>query len=104
MTIDIPTFCERFGVDPAYVVATEHGIRLRDVPNEEADRIIVALLRSGLVTWHEDETLDLEEPDDDGITWVEDEADVITPGGPADQWSTRNRADRRRDAARQRTR
>lgn len=61
MTIDIPAFCERFGVDPTHVVATENGIRLRDVPNEEADRIIIALLRSGLITWHEDEMIDAED-------------------------------------------
>lgn len=104
MTIDIPAFCTRFDVDPAYVVTTERGIRLRDVPNAEADRIIVALLQSGLITSHEDDVLDAEEPDDDGITWVENEEDLVRPGGPADQWAKRNRAERRADAAKKRTR
>lgn len=50
MTIDVAAFCERFGVDPAHVVATEDGIRIHDLPNHEADRVIIALLWSGLIT------------------------------------------------------
>ena len=67
MTIDIPTFCKQFGVDPAYVVVTEGGIRLRDVPTAEADRIILALLRSGLITWFEDDVLSHEDLDGDDL-------------------------------------
>lgn len=58
MTLDVDEFCARFDVDPAYVVVTNTGIRLRDVPTVEADRIIVALLASGLITSYEDDTLD----------------------------------------------
>ena len=67
MTIDIPAFCKQFDVDPACVVATENGICLKDVPEAEADRIIIALLRSGLITWHEDETIDAEDLDGEGL-------------------------------------
>ena len=63
MTIDIPALCKQFDVDPRYVVITEGGIRLKDVPTAEADRIILALLRSGLITWFEDDVIDAE---DDG--------------------------------------
>ena len=67
MTIDIPAFCKQFDVDPSYVVQTEGGIRLKDVPNHEADRIILALLRSGLITWFEDDVLSLEDLDGDDL-------------------------------------
>lgn len=67
MTIDIPAFCAKFDVNPAYVVQTEGGIRLRDVPNHEADRIILALLRSGLITWFEDDVLSHEDLNGDDL-------------------------------------
>ena len=64
MTIDVPAFCAQFNVDPPYVVVTDGGIRLKDVPPEEADRIIVALLRSGLITWFEDDVIDAEDDEE----------------------------------------
>ena len=85
--IDIPDFCERFKVPPEHVVRTEHGIRIVGLPTAEADRVIVSMMASGLIDWFEDPDLDEDLADDDGITWVKNEEDLITPGGPADMWA-----------------
>ena len=96
MTIDVPILCEQFKVPPEHVVATERGVRIIGLPNAEADRVIVSLLASGLIDWFEDPNLNAEQLGDDGITWVENEADLLTPGGPADQWSARLEREGRR--------
>ncbi len=55
MTIDIAAFCKQFDVPPEHVIATEAGIRIRELPEAEADRVIEALLASGLITSHEED-------------------------------------------------